>query len=214
MHTIEIVSDVSCPWCVIGYRALKRAIDELELNESIQINWKPFELNPGMAREGQDRAEHIQQKYGLTSEQGKSNRQNLIDRGRLEGYEFNFPEDGRVYNTFNAHRLIHWAQQHGLQTELKLAFFDLYFQQAGNPSCDDELLACVADVGLPLEQAKKVLISDEFAQQVRAEQQENQRKGISAVPAFIFNNKYLVSGGQVKDSFVNVLQELEKQSSV
>lgn len=211
MHTIEIVSDVSCPWCVIGYRALKRAIDELALEASVDITWKPFELNPGMPPEGQDRAEHIQQKYGLSREQAQANRQNLVDRGRAEGYEFKFSDDGRVYNTFNAHRLILWARRHGLQTELKLALFDLYFKQGGDPSRDEDLLACVAGVGLPVNEAQQVLSSDEFVTEVRSEQQENQHKGISAVPAFIFNNKYLVSGGQPKDSFVNVLQELEKE---
>ena len=166
-----------------------------------------------MPAEGQDRAEHIQQKYGLTTEQARSNRQNLIDRGKLEGYDFNFPDDGRVYNTFNAHRLIHWAKKYDLQTELKLAFFDLYFQQAGNPSRKEELLTCVNNVGLPVDEASKLLCSDDFSQDVLAELQENQHKGISAVPAFIFNNKYLVSGGQVKESFVNVLQELEKEAT-
>lgn len=214
MHTVEIVSDVSCPWCVIGYRALKAAIDELALGDSVKINWKPFELNPGMPPEGQDRTEHIQQKYGLSLEQAKANRQNLIDRGLAEGYEFNFVENGRVYNTFDAHRLIHWAEQYALQTELKLALFDLYFQQAGNPSSDSDLLGCITKVGLPLDEAKRLLDSEELVDEVRAELQENQQKGISAVPAFIFNNKYLVSGGQPKEAFVNVFQELEKEALV
>jgi len=212
MHTIEIVSDVSCPWCVIGYRALKSAIDELDMSDSIQISWKPFELNPSMPPEGQDRTEHIRQKYGLSAAQAQANRHSLEARGRAEGYEFNFVEGGRVYNTFKAHRLIHWSKEHDLQTELKLALFDLYFQQAGNPSDDEALLSCVSAVGLPLDQATQLLNSNELEQDVRRDQQQSQQQGISAVPAFIFNNTYLVSGGQPKDSFIGVLQALEKET--
>lgn len=213
MHTIEIISDVSCPWCIIGYRALQSALDDLDANESVSISWRAFELNPGMPEEGQDRVEHLQQKYGLTDEQGKANRQNLKDRGLSVGYEFNFVENGRVYNTFNAHRLIHWAKEHGLQTELKLALFDLYFKQAGNPSNEEELLSCIELVGLPREQAKSILDSDQFINEVRADQQLGQQQGISSVPAFIFNNKYLVSGGQPKEVFINAIQDLDNASN-
>ena len=212
MHTIDIVSDVSCPWCIIGYRALEDALRELNIEESVSITWRPFELNPTMPAEGQDRAEHIQQKYGLTEAQGAANRQNLIDRGLSVAYEFNFPEKGRVFNTFDAHRLLHWAKDHGLQTELKLAFFDLYFKNAGNPSDHQQLLDCVGQVGLDRQQAQDVLDSDKYTSEVRADQQLGQQQGISSVPAFIFNNKYLISGGQPKDVFVNALNELEKQT--
>jgi predicted DsbA family dithiol-disulfide isomerase len=213
MHTIDIISDVSCPWCIIGYRALLSALEELNVQDSVTISWRPFELNPSMAAEGQDRVEHLQQKYGLTEEQGQANRQNLIDRGLSVGYQFNFAQKGRVYNTFNAHRLIHWAKEHGLQTELKLALFDLYFQQAGDLSSDDELLHCVEQVGLPRQQAKDILESDKFTSEVRADQQLSQHQGISAVPAVIFNNKFLVSGGQPKEVFMNAIAELDKDAA-
>jgi predicted DsbA family dithiol-disulfide isomerase len=213
MHTIDIISDVSCPWCIIGYRSLLSAIEELNTEDSVTVSWRPFELNSDMPPEGQDRFEHLQQKYAMTEEQGKANRQNLIDRGLSVGYQFKFVENGRVYNTFNAHRLIHWAKQHGLQTELKLALFDLYFKQAGNPSSDDDLLKCVDLVGLPMQQAKDILESDKFTNEVRADQQLSQQQGISSVPAFIFNNKFLVSGGQPKEVFINAIRELDKESS-
>ena len=212
MHTIDIISDVSCPWCIIGYRALQSALSELNAEESVAISWRPFELNPTMGPDGQDRVEHIQQKYGLTEEQGTANRQNLIDRGLSVGYEFEFPEKGRVYNTFNAHRLIHWAKQHGLQTELKLAFFDLYFKQAGDPSSAPDLLACVEQVGLPKEEAQVILNSEQFIDEVRTDQELSQQQGISAVPAFIFNNKYLVSGGQPKEVFMKTIKELDNDT--
>ena len=213
MHTIDIISDVSCPWCIIGYRSLLSALEQLNAQDSVKISWRPFELNPAMPAQGQDRAEHLQQKYGLTEQQASTNRQNLIDRGLSVGYQFEFPENGRVYNTFNAHRLIHWAGEHNLQTEWKLALFDLYFKQAGNPSSDDDLLRCVEHVGLDKQQAKDILESDKFAEEVRADQQLTQQQGISSVPAFIFNNKYLVSGGQPKEVFINAIQELDKEEA-
>jgi len=189
MHTINIVSDVSCPWCIIGYRSLQSALSELGIENSIRINWLPFE------------------------QQAQANRQQLVDRGLELGYEFNFPDNGRVYNTFNAHRLIHWSKSHGLQTELKLALFDLYFKQAGNPSDSNALLACVKSVGLPTAEAQEILESDSLSAEVRADQQRNHQNGISAVPAFIFNNKYLVSGGQPKETFIQVMQELDKEAA-
>jgi len=211
MHTIDIVSDVSCPWCIIGYKSLQSAIKELGKDSDIQLSWKPFELNPQMPVEGQDRAEHIKQKYGLSPEQTKANRQNLIDRGLEVGYEFSFPDAGRVYNTFNAHRLLHWAKGYAQQTELKLRLFDLYFQQGGNPSDEDALLTCVEEIGLPVPEAREILQSNRYASEVRADEELSQRQGISAVPAFIFDNKYMVSGGEAKEVFVSVLKELEKE---
>ncbi len=210
MYNVKIVSDVSCPWCIIGYQALQQAINESGLEAEIDISWAPFELNPTMPQEGQDRAEHIQQKYGLTIEQGNANRQNLVDRGLALGYEFVFPEKGRVYNTFNAHRLIHWAAQFGMQTELKLSLFDLYFKEGGDPSNKEELLKRVKALGLDEIEAQEVLNSERYTNEVREQQQWNSQQGITAVPAFIFNDKYLVSGGQPKEVFLNVFKELSE----
>lgn len=211
MIRIEIISDISCPWCVIGYRSLQAAIRELSLEGAYQLTWRPFELNPNMPPEGQDRAEHIQQKYGLTPTQSRANRQHLIDRGEAVGYRFHFSEHGRIYNTFDAHRLIHWAAEHKLQTQLKLALFDLYFQADGNPSDHTALLRCASEVGLPLDDAKSVLASQQYASDVRADQAKTQQQGISAVPAFIFADQYLISGGQPKETFVQILQTVQQQ---
>lgn len=208
MHSIKIISDVSCPWCVIGYKSLQAAIDELGMAAVTDISWKPFELNSTMPREGQNRAEYIQRKYGLNPQQAKANRQQLVDRGLEVGYEFNFPEDGRVYNTFNAHRLIHWAAEFKQQTQLKLAFFDLYFMQAGDPSDDRQLLECVTKTGLDAAAAREVLASDRFKEEVRADQQWNFENGVSAVPFFIFDEKYSINGGQPKDVFMRILKKL------
>jgi len=209
--SIDIISDVSCPWCVIGYKALEAAIAQLDMQQDVALNWLPFELNPVMAPEGQNRNDYIREKYGLTPEQGDANRQNLIDRGAELGYAFNFPSDGRVYNTFNAHRLIHWAKESDLQTPLKLALFDLFFQQEGNPSNDDDLLACVEKVGLDVKRAKQILNSSDYEESVRQDLLIPRQNNINGVPAFIFNRKYLVSGGQPIETFVNALSTLAKE---
>ena len=212
-YSIEIVSDVSCPWCIIGYLSLKSAIDELDVASSVEIKWRPFELNPNMPAQGQNRLEHLQQKYGGTPEQMDANRQALVDRGVAVGYQFTFDREGRVYNTFDAHRLIHWAAEFAAQTDLKLALFDLFFKAGGNPSDHTQLLSTVSSCGLDAQLAKGVLHSDAFTAEVRAEQALSQQQGISAVPAFIFNNEYLISGGQPKETFIDVLQKLDKQQA-
>jgi len=205
---IDIVSDVSCPWCIIGYKGLEAAIDEMNLKDSVDINWKAFELNPGMPREGQDKREHLSQKYGSTLLQIKANREALIERGAAVGFTFNYKEDSRVYNTFDAHRLIHWAEKFGLQTELKLKLFDLYFTQDGNPSNQEDLLQTVEAVGLSIEGAKAVLQSDQFSREVMQEQAAYRQAGIQSVPSFIINDKHLISGGQPKEAFINFFNEL------
>ena len=206
--SIDIISDVSCPWCIIGYRALSLALDELDAHNKVNISWLPFELNPTMAPEGQNRNEYIRNKYGLTPEQGKANRDNLIARGAELGYEFNFPDDGRVYNTFKAHTLIHWAKEYDLQTALKLSLFDLFFQQQGNPSDDNDLFKCVEKVGLDSEQAKQVLVSQRYQADVQQALNLAKDNGIASVPAFILSKKYLISGGQPVDVFVEALQQV------
>ena len=211
--SIDIISDVSCPWCIIGYRSLSLALDDLDAHDRVDINWLPFELNPNMAPEGQNRNDYIREKYNLSPEQGKANRDTLINRGAELGYQFNFPDGGRVYNTFNAHKLIHWAKKHELQTQLKLALFDLFFQQQGNPSDETDLLRCVKNVGLDTKQAKDILNSDRYNTEVNEALSFAKSNGISSVPAFILNKKYLISGGQPKQVFIQALQQLDQEAA-
>lgn len=211
--SIDIISDVSCPWCIIGYRSLSLALDDLDAHDRVDINWLPFELNPNMAPEGQNRNDYIREKYNLSPEQGKANRDTLINRGAELGYQFNFPDGGRVYNTFNAHKLIHWAKKHELQTQLKLALFDLFFQQQGNPSDETDLLRCVKNVGLDTKQAKEILNSDRYNTEVNEALSFAKSNGISSVPAFILNKKYLISGGQPKQVFIQALQQLDQEAA-
>ncbi len=205
---IDIVSDVSCPWCIIGYKALESAIASVLPQEEVELHWKAFELNPNMPAEGQDKREHLAEKYGATPEQILQNRQHIVQRGADLGIVFNYQEDSRVYNTFDAHRLLHWAEEHDLQTDLKLALFDLYFTENGDPSDKSSLLDVVKRVGLDVEKAKDILASDAYTQAVREQQALYQQAGIHSVPAFIFNDKHLISGGQPIEVFEKFLQDL------
>jgi len=193
---IDIVSDVSCPWCIIGYKALQTALAEISPDITASIEWQPFELNPQMPPEGQEINEHLTQKYQISQEQADQNREAIKQRGLSVGYEFGNRGGGRIYNTFDAHRLLHWAKSEGKQTELKLALFDLYFKESGDPSDHAQLLQTAKSVGLDLEKAKKVLDSDQFLDEVRRTQQHYQSAGVHSVPAVIVNDKHLISGGQ------------------
>jgi len=203
---IDIVSDVSCPWCIIGYQSLNAAIKEAGLSDSVELNWHPFELNPGMAPEGKAHADYARDKYGHGPEQREASFQNVTNRAAAVGYEINFPEQPRIYNTFDAHRLIHWAKEFDQQTELKLSLFKLFFQDHGNPSAEADLLGCVKAVGLDVNKAKEILNSDLYKSDVQAALTDARQKGITSVPTYIFDEKYVVTGGQPKDTFIKVFE--------
>jgi predicted DsbA family dithiol-disulfide isomerase len=209
---LDIVSDVSCPWCIIGYKALESALQNLSPEIQAEITWQPFELNPAMPKEGQEINEHLTQKYGITVEQSEQNRAMIRQRGLDVGYEFGNRGGGRIYNTFDAHRLLHWAKEQNKQTELKLALFDLYFKQSGNPGDHQQLLDVVDKVGLDIELAKQILDSKQYEQEVRELQRHYQTQGISSVPAVIVNNKHLISGGQPADVFEQAFRDIAKGS--
>jgi predicted DsbA family dithiol-disulfide isomerase len=206
---IKIASDISCPWCIIGYKALQQALENLKDSVSADISWLPFELNPDMAPEGQDIGEHIQDKYGATPEQSAGNRERIKQMGADLGFTFN--RGARIYNTFDAHRLLHWAKTQSKQTELKLALFDMYFTGGGNPSDKDQIIATAVKVGLDQEQARAVLESDQYGNDVRALEQQNHQNGINAVPAFIINGKYMINGGQPVESFEKALIKISAE---
>jgi predicted DsbA family dithiol-disulfide isomerase len=212
--TIDIVSDVSCPWCIIGYKALQEALETVSPDVTATIEWQPFELNPQMPPEGQEITEHLTQKYRVSEEQAEQNREVIKQRGLSVGYEFGNRGGGRIYNTFDAHRLLHWAKtvSAAKQTELKLALFDLYFKNSGNPSDHQQLLDLVEQVGLDRALASEVLSSNQYESDVRQIQQRYQQAGVQSVPAVIVNNKHLISGGQPADVFAQALTEIAKQA--
>ena len=205
---IDFVSDVSCPWCVIGLRALEQALDNVSDAARADIHFQPFELNPQMPPEGQDIAEHIAQKYGSTAEQLARNQENIRARGEALGFTFNMEKRSRIYNTFDAHRLLHWAELEGRQPELKRALFAAYFTEGRNPSDRDVLVEVAARAGLDSVRAREILESGDYANDVRAREQFYGQAGIHAVPSVIVNDKYLIQGGQPVEVFEQALRKI------
>jgi predicted DsbA family dithiol-disulfide isomerase len=209
---IDFVSDVSCPWCVIGLRGLEQALERIGGEVAADIHFQPFELNPQMTAEGEDIAEHIARKYGSTPEQLARNQEAIRARGAALDFAFNMDKRTRIYNTFDAHRLLHWAGTEGRQHELKRALFATYFTEGRNPSDREVLIDAAKAAGLDPAQAREVLESDRYAKEVRDREQFYQRSGIHAVPSVIVNNQYLIQGGQPVEVFEQALRKIAAES--
>jgi len=209
--TIDIVSDVVCPWCIIGYKQLKKALDVADTQADIK--WHPFELNPNMPPEGQNLREHISEKYGTSPAESARSRAHMTQLGVELGFEFNFDDSMRMYNTFLAHQLLHWADQQDMQHQLKLELFRAHFTANRNLADINILADCAAIVGLPKNDALAVLNDQRFAHSVREEQQVWLRRGIQGVPATVFNRRHLVSGAQGEEGFAKVLSALQAEST-
>jgi predicted DsbA family dithiol-disulfide isomerase len=210
---IDFVSDVACPWCAVGLAALERAVQNLQGEVAIDLAFQPFELNPQMGPEGQDATEHITQKYGSTPEQQAQSRAGIMARGEAVGFQFRKEGRGRVWNTFDAHRLLYWAGEQGakLQRDLKMALLQAYHGQARNLS-DHAVLAEVAQsVGLDRKAAEEVLASGRYAEEVRERERHFQDLGIHAVPSVIINNKHLIQGGQPPELFEQALRQVAQE---
>ncbi|WP_295470997.1 DsbA family oxidoreductase [uncultured Pseudomonas sp.] len=208
---IDFVSDVSCPWCVIGLRALEQALAELGCEVHAQLHFQPFELNPRMAAEGQDIKEHIAEKYGSTPAQIEAIHQTIRSRGAELGFDFAQGER-RIYNTFDAHRLLHWAELEGRQHALKNLLFQAYFSDLRNPSDIDTLAELAERAGLDRHRAEQILASDEFAAEVREAEQLWVGRGVSSVPTIVFNDQYGISGGQPVEVFVDAIRQILAKS--
>jgi predicted DsbA family dithiol-disulfide isomerase len=208
---IDFVSDVSCPWCVIGLRALEDALTRIGPDLEVEFEFQPFELNPQMVAEGQDLDEHIMQKYGMGPADTARNREAIRARGAELGFEFRMDKRDRIYNTFDAHRLLAWAHGEGRQRQLKNALFEAYFTQGLSPGDHAVLVAAAVTAGLDAVRAAAVLASDEFGQEVREREQFYQQHGIHAVPAIILNNRHLLQGGQPSEVFEQALREVVAQ---
>ncbi len=204
---IDFVSDVSCPWCVIGLRAMEKALAELD-DVAADIHFKPFELNPDMVPEGEQIDEHIAKKYGTTPEQSNATREMIRERGAELDFEFNREKYDRIYNTFDTHRLLHWAEQEGKQYEMKTALFELYFTEDNNPGAHDVLVQLSGRLGLDAARAQEILNSNEFSEQVRQDQALYHQAGIHAVPAVIVNDKHLIQGGQPVEVFKQAFTQI------
>ena len=209
---IDFVSDISCPWCAIGLRSLEQALERVGDQTTADIHFQPFELNPQMPPEGQDVAEHIAQKYGSTPEQLRRNQEGIRARGAELGFTFNMDKRSRVYNTFDAHRLLHWAALEGRQHALKQALLAAYFTEGRNPSDREVLIDVATQAGLDPVRAREVLESGRYADEVREREQFYGRQGIHAVPSVIVNDKYLIQGGQPVAAFEQALRKIADES--
>jgi predicted DsbA family dithiol-disulfide isomerase len=203
---IDIVSDVVCPWCIVGYRQLCMALAETGVRADIE--WHPFELNSDMPPEGQNLREHLVGKYGITRDQSEAARAQLTELGASLGFEFNFGDDSRMVNTFLAHQLIEWGDEQGRQSDMKLALFKAHFTDARDVSDIDTLVNIAAGLGLNGERARAALEGGEMAWNVRSMQKFWIDKGVRGVPAMVFDKKHLVTGAQGAETYASLLKRL------
>ena len=208
---IDFVSDVSCPWCAIGLNALEQALARLNGEVRAELHFQPFELNPQMPPMGEDIVEHLTRKYGITPEQCERNSEAIRQRGETVGFIFGKGKRRRTYNTFDAHRLLHWAGLEGRQCELKHALLRAYFTDGENPSDHALLVRVAGDVGLNAERAKSILASDEYAAEVREREAFYLDQGINSVPAIIIDDRHLIQGGQPVEEFERALRAIGAQ---
>lgn len=205
---IDIVSDVVCPWCIIGYKRLETALAMQAGRFDVSLRWHPFELNPHMPAQGQNLREHLAQKYGTTPEQSRAARTRLTALGQSLEFRFDYFDEMRMVNTFRAHQLLHWAGEQGRQTELKLALFEAYFSHQKDVSDIEVLATAAARAGLSVTEARAVLVDGRYAEAVRVRQQQWLNRGIHAVPTFVFNDKFQIPGAQELGTFAGALDKL------
>ena len=208
---IDFVSDVACPWCAVGLGALEQAIARLGDEVNVELQFQPFELNPDMPAGGQDLDEHLTEKYGSTPEQRVEIRDTIRRRGEEVGFSFSAEGRGRIYNTLDSHRLLHWAEVTGgsdTQRRLKMALLNAYQGRGEVIDSHDVLLDIVQAEGMDVESAMEILRSDTYAEDVRAKEHFYTSAGIHSVPAVIINDKHLISGGQPAEVFTNALRQI------
>lgn len=203
---IDIVSDVVCPWCIVGFKQLEQALSDVGL--VADIHWQPFQLNPQMGPQGQDLREHVIEKYGVSVEESINTRERISNIGKSLDFDINFSDESRIYNTFNAHKLLHWAEQKGLQHKLKLALFSAYFSQGIDISNEESLLKIVESVNLDKEEAKQIILSTDVDGEVNQIAQFWTSQGITGVPAMIFNQQHLVTGAQGTENYISILNQI------
>jgi predicted DsbA family dithiol-disulfide isomerase len=206
--TVDIVSDVVCPWCIIGYRALEVAVGQLGDRAEVVVRWHPFELAPNMPPEGQNVRDYSRERYGATPEQGLASRKRITDIGAALGIDFRFTPESRIYNTRKAHQLLLWSGEQGKQTALKMALFDAYFTGQANVSDDAVLLDVAESVGLDRAAATAILSDRRYADAVSAEIEHWVDQNVTGVPAFVINQKYMVPGAQDAETFGRIFDRV------
>lgn len=209
---VDIVSDVVCPWCVIGYHRLAKAAQGTGAN--LEIYWHPFELNPDMAAEGENLREHLAAKYGTTREGSIEARARLTELGAALGFEFNYADEMRMVNTFRAHQLIEWAGRSGRAHDAKMALFAAFFTRREDLNDLEVLVSVAAKIGLDSNAAGEILAQGKLAQSVRHKEQSWIARGVTGVPAMIFDRQHLVTGAQGENSYTRILQHLTETADV
>ncbi|MEM6310917.1 MAG: DsbA family oxidoreductase [Pseudomonadota bacterium] len=207
---IDIISDVMCPWCIVGFKQLEMAL--AQTRTGARVRWHPFELNPDMPMDGENLGDHIKRKYGSTEADSAQNRQHICDLGSALGFAFNFSDDSRIVNSFDAHVLLDFAATKGLQHPLKLALFAAHFTESRNIADRDVLIAVGQSIGLDPAQADQALNTDTHAKAVRAQQAVWAQNGISGVPTMIFDEKYLISGAQGPQNYAKMIQKVQAEA--
>jgi len=208
---IDIVSDIVCPWCIVGYKQLETALQATDTRAS--IHWQPFELNPHMDEEGENLTEHMMRKYGSSEEDSKKNREQLVQTGEALGFNFNFTDDSRIVNTFRAHQLLHWAALAGREHPLKITLFHCHFARQRDINDVDVLANACVEAGLPFEEALQVLEDEVYADAVRERQRFSIGSGIQGVPAMIFNQSELVVGAQGSERYEQIIRQIATQTA-
>lgn len=203
---IDFISDVSCPWCAIALSALEQALANIGPEVEAELRFQPFELNPDMGKGGEEIIEHLTRKYGSPREQMVRAQESILERGAEVGFSFDLEKRTRIYNTFDAHRLLHWAGTEGKQRALEHALFEAYFREGRDPSDHEVLLDLAARVGLDASRARQLLESNEYTSEVRARERFYRENGIDAVPTLVINDRYLVQGGQPVQVFEQLLR--------
>ncbi|MEP6632771.1 MAG: DsbA family oxidoreductase [Luteimonas sp.] len=214
---IDFVSDVACPWCAIGLRALEDALSRVsEDGIEAELHFQPFELNPGMPADGEDAVEHLTRKYGITPQQVAENGEAIRARGAALGFIFDMDKRRRAYNTFDAHRLLHWAglESEARQSALKHALLRAYFTLGENVSDRATLVRLAQEAGLDPQRAEQILSTQEYGDDVRQQEAFYAAQGIQAVPSVILNDRLLIQGGQPPETFERALRQLAAQTPV
>ncbi|WP_425593657.1 DsbA family oxidoreductase [Marinobacter alexandrii] len=208
---IDIVSDIACPWCAIGYARLEKAMAALKDDLDIRVEWHAFELNPDPSGDGEPILPALARKYGRSEDEMRANQTQMMEIAKDLGLNFEKLQERYTRNTFDGHRLVKWAGEQGKQTEMKMALFEAYFGRAENVTDTDVLISCASSVGLDAEEAQAVLSSERYADAVRADEARYQQAGVSAVPAYIVNQKFLISGAQEPDTLIDALREIAQE---
>jgi predicted DsbA family dithiol-disulfide isomerase len=210
---IDLVSDIACPWCAIGYARLEHAMNSLRNEMSFNLEWHAFELNPDAAADGEPILQALSRKYGRSPEAMKAAQDDMMSIAKDLGLNFERMQERLTRNTFDCHRLVKWAAEQGRQTEMKKAFFDAYFGHAANISDPVVLIGCVKAIGLDGDEAGRILQSDAYADEVRQDEARYQGAGVPSVPTFIINDRYLIAGAQDPETLVQAFRQIAAVSA-